>query len=101
MLTTPLIRYYDLKARKIVRNRQTLANWIRREGFPPGRVVGPNTRAWTEDEVAEWLDSRPAGGPHVEGANDFNAPKKKPRRRSGRQGFRWFSYSDQRNSTGI
>jgi len=28
-------------------------------GFPPGRLLGPNTRAWTEPEVAEWIDIRP------------------------------------------
>jgi predicted DNA-binding transcriptional regulator AlpA len=56
----PLIRFDDLKARNIVNNRQTLQNWIRNEGFPPGKMLGPNTRAWTEDEVAAWLNSRPA-----------------------------------------
>ena len=54
------VRYADLKARKIVNNRQTLANWTRDEGFPPGRLLGPNTRVWTEEEVAEWFDARPA-----------------------------------------
>ena len=33
--TTPLLRYSDLKARKIVNNRATLANWIKNYGFPP------------------------------------------------------------------
>ena len=55
----PLIRFADLKERNIVRNRATLHNWVQREGFPPGRMIGPNTRAWTEDEVAAWLNSRP------------------------------------------
>jgi hypothetical protein len=59
---TTLIRFTDLKARNIVRNRATLANWIKREGFPPGRWLGPNTHVWTEAEISEWLDSRPNSG---------------------------------------
>ena len=55
-----LLRYSDLKERGIVENWQTLSNWIEREGFPPGRLIGPNTRAWTTDEVGDWLASRPA-----------------------------------------
>jgi predicted DNA-binding transcriptional regulator AlpA len=65
--TTPLLRYSDLKARKIVNNRATLANWIKNYGFPPGKMLGPNTRTWTPDEIAEYYASRPDGGPHVEG----------------------------------
>jgi predicted DNA-binding transcriptional regulator AlpA len=59
-MTPTLLRFADLKDRRIVNNRQTLENWIRREGFPPGRKLGPNTRVWTEDEVAAWLNNRPA-----------------------------------------
>lgn len=53
------LRYTDLVARGIVRNRPTLSNWIRDYGFPPGQLIGPNARAWREDEVQAWLDSRP------------------------------------------
>ena len=59
IFTEPLLRFVDLKERKIVNNRVTLQDWIHRFGFPPGRLLGPNTRAWTEDEIAEWLRSRP------------------------------------------
>ena len=58
---SPLVRFADLKARKIVNNRATLANWISSEGFPPGRMLGPNTRAWTEQEINDWLAARPLG----------------------------------------
>ena len=57
--TTPLLRYSDLKARRIVNNRQTLKNWIENEGFPPGKMLGPNTRTWTEAEIAEYYATRP------------------------------------------
>jgi hypothetical protein len=52
-------RFSDLKARGIVRNRTTLRNLIRNAGFPPGRLIGLNCRAWTEDELDTWLASRP------------------------------------------
>lgn len=54
-----MIRMADLKERGIVDSHQTLSIRIEKQGFPPGRLLGPNTRAWTEDEVAQWLDSRP------------------------------------------
>ena len=34
------LRFNDLKAREIVRNRTTLARWIRKYGFPPGVLLG-------------------------------------------------------------
>ena len=54
-----LLRYDDLVARGIVRNRVTLSNWIKKEGFPAGQMIGPNTRAYPEDQVEAWLASRP------------------------------------------
>jgi hypothetical protein len=56
---TVLLRFADLKARGIVSNWVSLRLWIEREGFPPGRLIGPNSRAWTEAEVDEWIASRP------------------------------------------
>ena len=53
-----LFRYRDLTERNIVRNRMTLRRWIAEEGFPPGILLGPNSRAWTEESVEEWLASR-------------------------------------------
>jgi hypothetical protein len=52
------LRFRDLKQRGVVNNRVTLRNWIENEKFPPGRMAGPNTRLWSEAEVAAWLDSR-------------------------------------------
>ncbi len=54
------LRFNDLKAREIVRNRTTLARWIKKYGFPPGVLLGPNTRAWPADEVDAWLEAREA-----------------------------------------
>ena len=43
-----LLRFADLKQRQIVFNHVTLKRWIEREGFPPGCMLGPNTRVWRE-----------------------------------------------------
>ena len=53
------IRFKHLKERRVVDNWPTLQRWIELYGFPPGRYLGPNTRCWTEDEVAAWLEARP------------------------------------------
>lgn len=53
------LRFRDLKAHNVVTNWVTLTNWIDNEGFPAGRMAGPNTRLWDESEVAAWLKARP------------------------------------------
>jgi predicted DNA-binding transcriptional regulator AlpA len=63
------LRYADLEALGIVNNRVTLGNWIRDLGFPPGQLIGPNSRSWSEAEIRQWLDHRPS------------APKSVPRSR--------------------
>jgi hypothetical protein len=67
-----LLRFSDLKDRGIVSNYVTLARWIEREGFPPGFMMGPNTRAWRENEVEEWLASRPTDNTVLRGAAKQN-----------------------------
>jgi hypothetical protein len=71
------LRYRDLKERGLFNNRVTLALWIKDRGFPPGRLVGPNTRLWDEAEIAAWLASRPT--------ELKLAPKLKPGSRRGRR----------------
>ena len=68
-----LLRFRDLKDRKIVTNHVTLGRWIAKEGFPPGRMLGPNTRVWREDEINAWLDSRPTNNTVLRGAALANA----------------------------
>jgi hypothetical protein len=48
------IRFHDLKDAGIVNNRTTLCRWIKAGHFPPGRLIGPNSRAWTIEEVANF-----------------------------------------------
>lgn len=63
-----LLRFRDLRARGIINNWPSLKARITRDGFPPGRMLGPNTRAWSEAEVERWLASRPTAGPALRGA---------------------------------
>ena len=55
---TKWLRFADLKANGIVRNRATLSRWIRNLGFPPGVMIGLNTRAWPEAQIEAWLAER-------------------------------------------
>lgn len=48
MAVDVMLRFRDLKNRNLVNNYVTLARWIEREGFPPGLMLGPNTRVWRE-----------------------------------------------------
>jgi|GraSoiStandDraft_16_1057320.scaffolds.fasta_scaffold2804712_2 hypothetical protein len=68
--------FRDLKARRIVNNWATLQNRIAKFGFPPGRLIGPNTRAWTEDEVETWIASRPVAKKPVPVGNRRGRPRK-------------------------
>lgn len=47
-------RYPYLVARGLVRNRPTLRNRILAKTFPAGRLLGPNDRAWTDEELDEY-----------------------------------------------
>lgn len=64
---TPLapryLRFADLKAMGIVQYRSTLYRWIADGYFPAGVMLGPNTRAWPEDQVELWQASRTAAPP--------------------------------------
>jgi predicted DNA-binding transcriptional regulator AlpA len=54
------LRFRDLKASGLVDNRTTLQRWIQQQRFPPGRLLGPNVRVWSDTEIFAWLASRPA-----------------------------------------
>ncbi len=68
-----LLRFRDLKDRRIVSNHVTLGRWIAKEGFPPGFMLGPNTRVWREDDIDAWLDCRPTENTLLRGAALANA----------------------------
>ncbi len=54
------LRFKDLVERGVVNNRVTLGRWIKFHNFPPGVLLGPNTRVWTEDEIAAYYKARAA-----------------------------------------
>ena len=74
------LRYCDLLAKGVVKNRQTLKNWIEKEGFPPGELTGPNTRTFDEKKIEAWLESRPT---KPKQAYQTKRPRGRPRK-SGR-----------------
>jgi predicted DNA-binding transcriptional regulator AlpA len=55
-----ILRMRDLKERRIIPSWPALKRKIERDGFPPGFLLGPNSRAWLEDEVDAWIASRPS-----------------------------------------
>ncbi|MER9588543.1 AlpA family phage regulatory protein [Mesorhizobium australicum] len=58
-MTPKLLRFSDLKECGIVGNWPQLRRLVDKNGFPPGRLLGENSRFWTEPEIDAWLESRP------------------------------------------
>ena len=56
---TRLLRFADLRAWRVVSSWPQLKRLQQLHGFPRGRMLSPNVRAWTEDEVSGWIASRP------------------------------------------
>jgi len=68
---TRLLRFPDLKERQIVSSWPQLRRMVRDYGFPAGILLGPNSRAWREEDIEEWLASRPTApkpDPHKKAA---------------------------------
>ena len=72
---TQFLRYKDLENRGIVRSWTALRYKIKHNGFPPGVYLGPNTRAWTAEEVQALLDALATENPRRAAAKrDAMAP---------------------------
>jgi hypothetical protein len=71
------LRFVDLVERGIVRNRTTLANWIRDRDFPVGQLTGPNSRTWDEGEIEGYLASRPTASKPLP---ETKRPRGRPRK---------------------
>jgi predicted DNA-binding transcriptional regulator AlpA len=69
-----LLKFKDL-SRVGVNNYPTLKRWQKDQGFPKGRLLGENTRVWTEEEIVAWWDSRVEQPPpeNVKGAGAVDA----------------------------
>jgi predicted DNA-binding transcriptional regulator AlpA len=80
---TKWLRFRDLQKRGIANSWAQLGNLIRNQGFPPGRMLGPNTRAWEEEtEIEPWEAGRPVAGPQPRGA--AKAGRGRPRKAEAR-----------------
>ena len=55
------LSFEQLKSRGVVNNRTQLSRLIGKCNFPPGFLLSANARRWTEEEVAEWIETRRAG----------------------------------------
>jgi predicted DNA-binding transcriptional regulator AlpA len=53
------VRFNDLLAKNIVKGWTQLLRLIENDGFPPGRMLSRNVRAWTEQEIEDWIAARP------------------------------------------
>jgi predicted DNA-binding transcriptional regulator AlpA len=67
-MTLSLLRFRDLKERGIVNSWPQLKRLIEFHDFPPGRLLSPNVRAWTDNEIDGWIGSRPVDGTPLRGA---------------------------------
>ena len=57
--------------KRIGKHRTTIYRWIKAGKFPPPVEIGPNRIGWFEDEIEDWLSSRPRrtyGAPSEEAA---------------------------------
>jgi predicted DNA-binding transcriptional regulator AlpA len=59
VLPSKFLRFCNLVEKGIVKNWVTLGRWIEKDRFPPGILLGPNTRVWPEDQVEAWIAGRP------------------------------------------
>jgi len=54
-----LWRYRDLKAAQIVNSRMTLKRLVDSGRLAPGRLITPNARAWTDEEIESLISTAP------------------------------------------
>ncbi len=74
-----VLRFADLQERGVVNSWPQLKRLQTLHGFPLGRMLSPNVRAWTEEEVDAWFAARP-----VENARPLQgAPRVRHERRTG------------------
>jgi predicted DNA-binding transcriptional regulator AlpA len=77
---TVLLRFRQLKERGVVGSWPQLKRLQEGQGFPPGRMLSPNVRAWTEEEIDAWLASRPIAGPAPRGIAKTKAIARRDRK---------------------
>jgi predicted DNA-binding transcriptional regulator AlpA len=58
---TKLNRFKDLKSKGFADSWAQLKRMIELYGFPPGRMITPNVRAWTDEELDAYVASQLSG----------------------------------------
>jgi predicted DNA-binding transcriptional regulator AlpA len=53
------VRFRHIRAAGIADSYTALDRLVRDHGFPVGRLISPNVRAWTVEEIEGWLATRP------------------------------------------
>jgi predicted DNA-binding transcriptional regulator AlpA len=74
------LRFSDLKASQLVRSWPQLKRMVTEYGFPPGRMLTPNCRVWTSEEVDAYVASRPVEGPPLRGVAVPGRKRGRPRK---------------------
>lgn len=75
------LHWSDLEERGYFRSKMTLKRAISDLGFPPGILITGNRRAYPEQEVLDWIASRPVAPKKstrrgLEGAADRQQPQR-------------------------
>ena len=78
-----LLRFRDLKESGIVASWPQLKRLQEGQGFPPGRMLSPNVRVWSQAEIDAWLASRPIAGPAPRGIAKTKARARRDRKAAG------------------
>jgi hypothetical protein len=88
-----LLRFADLRARGIVTSWPMLRYRVAHNDFPPGIMLGANTRAWYEEDIEAWVASRPTDRTQARAAPWFarTAPLAQGHRQH--RGFRYLTTS--------
>jgi predicted DNA-binding transcriptional regulator AlpA len=70
---TRLLRFADLQDHRVVSSWPQLKRLQQLHGFPLGRMLSPNVRTWTQQEVDDWIASRPVENQRpLQGASKAN-----------------------------
>jgi predicted DNA-binding transcriptional regulator AlpA len=77
-LVPKILRQRDLETLNISKS-DTQTKYLQREhSFPLGRLLSPNIRGWTEQEVADWLAARPVDFKAMPPQLKRGRPRKQP-----------------------
>jgi hypothetical protein len=72
-------RYDDLESAGIFTCWEQAGRLIDKYGFPPGRLITPNTRVWEVQAVNDWIATRPTARKLIPPAPTRIPPRKRKR----------------------